>query len=47
MKNLIKQKMLIRDASSFTFLDESYIRFCIMLPEHNKKLLDNLELLLK
>ena len=46
-ENLIKQNMLIRDASSFTFLDESYIRFCIMQPEDNKKLFDNLELLLK
>ena len=28
----IQKKMLIRDASSFTFLDESYLRFCILSP---------------
>ncbi len=37
--HLIKQKMLIRDAESFTFLDNSYLRFCILNPEQNEKLL--------
>lgn len=36
----IRQKMMIRDCSTFPFLDNSYIRFCIMSPEMNDKLLD-------
>ena len=36
----IRQKMKIRDCSTFPFLDNSYIRFCIMSPEMNDKLLD-------
>ena len=36
---LIEKKMLVRDASSFTFLDESFIRFCLLLPEQNEALL--------
>ena len=40
---LIKQKMLIRDAESFTFLDNSYLRFCILNPEQNEKLLSELK----
>ena len=39
----IQKKMLIRDASSFTFLDESYLRFCILSPEHNAALLAELK----
>lgn len=39
----IAEKMLIRDASSFTFLDESYLRFCILLPEQNAALLRELK----
>ncbi len=39
----IRKKMLIRDASSFTFLDESYLRFCILLPEQNAALLRELK----
>lgn len=39
----IAKKMLIRDASSFTFLDESYLRFCILLPEQNEALLRELK----
>lgn len=35
----IQKKMLIRDASSFTFLDESYLRFCLLAPEQNAALL--------
>ncbi len=38
-EHLIQKKMLIRDASSFTFLDESYLRFCILSPEDNANLL--------
>lgn len=42
-EKLIAQKMLVRDAASFMFLDESYLRFCIMKPEDNKRLLDELK----
>ena len=35
----IQKKFLIRDASSFHFLDSSYLRFCILSPEHNAALL--------
>lgn len=39
----IVKKMLIRDASSFTFLDESFLRFCILSPENNALLLQELK----
>lgn len=42
-EKLIMKKMLIRDASSFTFLDESYLRFCILSPQHNAALLQELK----
>ena len=42
-EKMIAKKMLIRDAASFTFLDESYLRFCILSPEHNKMLIDELK----
>lgn len=35
----IRQKMMIRDCSTFPFLDQKYIRFCIMKPEDNDRLL--------
>ena len=35
----IKERLMIRDCSSFESLAGEYIRFCIMLPEHNEKLL--------
>lgn len=35
----IRQNMMIRDCSTFPFLDERYIRFCIMSPEMNDKLM--------
>lgn len=44
---LIKEKMLVRDASSFKFLDESFLRFCIMLPDDNKRLMDKLKEIIK
>lgn len=43
---LIRQKMLLRDCASFPFLDESYLRFCILLPEENTALLQALKPLL-
>lgn len=42
-EKLIIKKLLIRDASSFAFLDESYLRFCILSPEHNALLLRELK----
>ena len=35
----IKQKMMIRDCSTFPFLNHEYIRFCFMKPEDNNRLL--------
>lgn len=43
-EKLIQKKMLIRDASTFTFLDEKYLRFCILSPEDNEALLKELKL---
>ena len=42
-EKMIMKKMLIRDAASFTFLDESYLRFCILSPEHNRMLIQELK----
>lgn len=39
----IKQGMMIRDCSSFQCLNGEYIRFCIMNPGDNSRLLDTLE----
>ncbi len=36
----IREKMMIRDCSTFPFLDNSYIRICVMQPEMNRKLLE-------
>ncbi len=44
---LIRKKMLIRDASSFTFLDESYLRFCILRQEDNAALIQELYTLIE
>lgn len=46
-EKLIRKKMLIRDAASFTFLDESYLRFCILAPEQNAALLRELKALVE
>jgi threonine-phosphate decarboxylase len=35
----IREKMMIRDCSTFPFLDNKYIRFCIMHPTDNDRLL--------
>jgi len=40
---LIKKKLLIRDASGFPYLDDSFIRICILSREDNDLLLDELE----
>ncbi len=36
----IRQKMMIRDCSTFPFLDNKYIRFCFMNQEDNNRLLN-------
>lgn len=35
----IREKMMIRDCSTFPFLNNKYIRFCFMKPEDNDRLL--------
>lgn len=35
----IRKKMMIRDCSTFPYLSNKYIRFCVMSPEMNDKLL--------
>lgn len=40
---LIKKGMMIRDASSFPFLSNKFIRFCILSREDNDRLLDALD----
>ena len=39
----IRQGMMIRDCSSFQCLDGEFVRFCIMLPEDNTRLLNVLK----
>lgn len=39
----IQKKLLIRDASSFAFLDDSFLRFCILNPTDNEGLLSELK----
>ncbi|MDD3337910.1 MAG: histidinol-phosphate transaminase [Lachnospiraceae bacterium] len=43
----IRQHLMIRDCSSFPFLDNRYIRFCFMMPEDNDRLLTAFADLLK
>lgn len=38
-EHCIKQSLMIRDCSSFPFLDNSFVRFCFMNPEDNDRLL--------
>lgn len=39
----IRRHLMIRDCSSFQNLDGEFIRFCIMMPKDNNRLLDALE----
>lgn len=39
----IKQKMMVRDCSTFPFLDHKYVRFCFMSPQMNQKLIQCLQ----
>lgn len=36
----IREKMMVRDCSTFPFLDNRYIRFCFMSREMNDKLIE-------
>lgn len=36
----IRQCMMIRDCSTFPFLDDKYVRFCMMKPDQNDRLLE-------
>lgn len=45
-EHAIRQKMMIRDCSSFHGLHGQFIRFCILMPEENNRLLDCLAELL-
>lgn len=38
----LEKRMVIRNCSTFTYLDETYIRFCIMTKENNTLLLETL-----
>ncbi len=42
-EKMVQQKMLLRDASSFPFLNHRFLRFCFLLPEQNKALLKALK----
>ena len=46
-EKLIQKKLLVRDASSFAFLDDTFLRFCIRMPEQNTKLLEELKILIE
>lgn len=46
-ESLIKKGLMIRDASSFPFLDNRFIRFCFLTPENNSRLLNELKLLIE
>ena len=35
----IRQGLMIRDCSDFPFLDDTYFRFCFMMPSDNDRLL--------
>ncbi|MDA3846791.1 MAG: histidinol-phosphate transaminase [Vallitaleaceae bacterium] len=45
-ESLIKEKIMIRDASGFPFLNNKYFRFCINKPEENDLLIEHLKKLL-
>ena len=43
---MIQKRLLIRDCRGFSYLDERFIRFCVMKPEENELLLKNLRQIL-
>ncbi len=42
-RHCIQKGLMIRDCSTFPFLDPRYVRFCIMLPAQNDMLIDTLK----
>ena len=46
-EKLIKEKILIRNAKNFEFLNDKFFRFCILKKEDNMLLLNNLKNILK
>lgn len=46
-ENLIHKRIIIRDCSSFDGLNEYFFRVCILKPEENKLLIDNLKKIFK
>lgn len=46
-EKMIAKKMLIRDASSFPFLNDRFLRFCFLLPEQNEHLLQELKVIIE
>ncbi|MDD3570243.1 MAG: histidinol-phosphate transaminase [Lachnospiraceae bacterium] len=46
-EKLIVKKILIRDASSFAFLDNTYLRFCILMPKQNAFIIQQLKKLVE
>jgi threonine-phosphate decarboxylase len=38
-EQLIQRKLMVRDCSSFPFLNDRFIRFCFLMPEQNDRLL--------
>lgn len=39
-EHCIRKGLMIRNCSTFPFLDNSFVRFCIMLPEQNDRLME-------
>ena len=46
-EKLIVKKMLIRDASTFAFLDQTFLRFCLLRPQDNAALIAELKALIE
>lgn len=46
-EHCIQKGLMIRNCSTFPFLDNSYVRFCIMNPEQNNRLLDSFKEILQ
>ena len=42
-ERLIAKKLLVRDCSTFPYLDGHYIRFCILMPEQNDTLIKEIK----
>ena len=42
-EHAIRRNMMIRDCSTFPFLDHKYVRFCFMMPDMNQQLIQCLQ----